>query len=308
MAYESVKVSAPGKLMILGEHAVLYGKRCIVCAINRRISLILRLRIDRKLSIHSELGEFESEIDHLAIQPQFKFISSAVKQFSGELKHGLDITVESEFTDKMGLGSSAAVTVATVTALSVLLGKKDDPRQIHKECLAVVTSVQGKGSGADLAASIVGGILCYRTDPLEIDQLGSAMPIEVVYSGNKSLTTEVIEKVTHVRRRFPDLIDAIFDTMDKSCAEAKEAIKAEDWNHLGEILNMNQGLMAALGVSNKQLSSINYDIQRQKGIYGSKISGSGLGDCVIAIGKRTESLHSGTALPLEIDHQGVIIH
>lgn len=291
--------------MLLGEHAVLHGSRCVVCAVNQRMTITLTPRADRRLTIDSALGRFETDLDHLKVDPTFRFLLTAVQLFQQPLP-GFDLVVRSEFSSTVGLGSSAAVTAATTTALFHLAGLPSDPRQIFDFSLKTVRTVQGAGSGADLAASVFGGILLYHAQPVEIMPLHAVHPIAVVYSGSKTPTTKVIELVEAKKRRFPGLFEKIYTAMDESAGLAAAAITAHDWRQFGELLNLNQGLMDAIGVSSRALAEIADSLREQPGILGAKISGSGLGDCVVGLGETTASF-GYPLLPLRMSSEGVRI-
>lgn len=305
MARTSFKASAPGKLMLLGEHAVLHGSRCIVCAVNQRMNVEVTPRNDRRLTIDSALGQLTTDLDALQIDQTFRFILTTVKTFPQPLPGGFDLVVRSDFTSTVGLGSSAAVTAAMTAALFRLVGLPLDPHQIFDHSLKTVRTVQGAGSGADLAASVFGGMLLYRAQPLEIRPLAHIYPLAVVYSGAKTPTTQVIERVEEKRKRFPGLLQKIYAAMDESAGMAAQAISEQDWPRFGELLNLNQGLMDALGVSSRALADIAYALRERPGILGSKISGSGLGDCVVGLGPAGELEYD--LLPLTMSREGVRI-
>ena len=293
--------------MMLGEHAVLHGSKALVCAINKRLKLTFTQRNDTQIVLKSDLGEYSCELEEIKIRQPFHFVLTTVNRFSKDLTVGFNLHIESEFPDTVGLGSSAAVTVATTAGLYSLLGKSFNADSIFNESLKIVRYIQGSGSGADVAASVFGGIISYRYSPLEIHKLDTSCPITVVYSGMKTPTTQVIGQVSSLRNKFPDLCDSIYDAMDKSCTIGLSAIKKENWNNLGELFNINQGLMDALGVCDSNLAKIVYELRDDPGIMGSKISGSGLGDCVIALGAIKNPGFPFPALPLEVELEGVRI-
>lgn len=290
--------------MLLGEHAVLHGRHCLVCAVNQRLHLTIYRRKDSRISIHSELGQLQTDLKELDIQPPFRFILTVLQRFKDKLPHGFDLNIESEFTATVGLGSSAAVTAATILACYEMAGLHIDKHLIFDDGLDSIRAVQGTGSGADLVASVFGGILLYRHSPVSITALHETHPICVIYSGGKTPTTEVIAKVEQKRNALPELFDSIYDMMDKSAVQAAEAIQHKQWQRFGDILNVNQGLMDAIGVSNATLSDIAYALRDDPGILGSKISGSGLGDCVVGWGALQNKIKYQT-IPLEISSEGV---
>jgi len=303
VAPESFRVSTPGKLMLLGEHAVLSGSRCLVCAVNQRLNMTFKVRTDRRITITSSLGYYETDIDISEMPSDFRFILTALKTFKEQLNHGLDLKVESEFTPTVGLGSSAAVTAAVVGGLLQLVRDRWTLTDVFQVGLNVIRAVQGSGSGADLAAGIFGGILLYRSLPHEITPLPHIHPITVIYSGAKTPTTEVIKRVGTHSEKFPDLFHHIYSTMDKSVELAAAAIGQQDWIQFGELLNLNQGLMDAIGVSNRRLAEIIFDLRAHEGILGAKISGSGLGDCVVGLGETGQLGYE--KLPLQMSKEGL---
>ena len=103
-----LKAHAPGSLMLLGEYGVLYGKHALVCAVDKRISVVLTPRADEKIILRSSLqGEYVTSLTNLEIEKPFQFVLGALKQYQSRLKRGCEIEITSEFSDKIGLGSSA---------------------------------------------------------------------------------------------------------------------------------------------------------------------------------------------------------
>ena len=307
MVYDAVKVSAPGKLMILGEHAVLHGKHALVCAINRRITVSVNFSSNKTISIRSELGHYDGSITDLNDNRIFRFVYSAITRFNEIRGKGMDIRIESEFSDSLGFGSSAAVTAALVGAIHYLLNETVDLNAIFKSSLSAVKAVQGKGSGADVAASVYGGLLYYRAEPFSVKKVECDMPITVINSGNKIPTTQVIDRVNKSYSKFTELYNSIFDLMDRSCCEALNALENKQWDTFGKILTLNHGLMEAMELSNLKLNEIIYALRQMPTISGAKISGSGLGDCVIGIGAVNDNSFPFEIISVDITNKGFTI-
>jgi mevalonate kinase len=292
----AIRASAPGSLMLLGEHAVLHGRRALVCAINRRMTVFLTPLGRPFLRIVSDLGTYESPLDDLKDHPDFRFVLDAVKQYP--LAQGIELKIESEFSSDIGFGSSAAVTVATHAALMQLV--EPDRRagfemDLFKRSLATIHRVQGRGSGADVAASVFGGVVAYRAEPLEIVPLKQTFPLTAVYSGSKMKTADVIRYLEERRTLNADYFERIFDRMDASVGEALRifggapaSVPADGeaavppLREFGELLVRNQKLMEEMGLCNAALAEI-IGIFQGLGIP-AKISGSGLGDCAVGLG------------------------
>ena len=270
--------------MLLGEHAVLHGRRALVASVNQRLTVTVTPRTDHQLEIRSALGTHCTPLDQPEAHPKFRFILAAAAA-TPIASGGLTIEVSSEFSDQIGFGSSAAVTVATVAALRRQAGLDTDPREVFLAARAIIRSVQGRGSGADVAASVYGGIVLYRADPLELDPLPVHPPLTAVYSGSKLPTPEVIRIVEERRAQEPERFARLYDTMDHCSGEAAEAARLGDWKTVGQQLDIGQDVMEAMELSNASLDGIIHALRTDPGIQGAKISGSGLGDCAIGLGR-----------------------
>lgn len=283
------KTSAPGSLMLLGEYAVLHHKQALVCAIDKRIHVSLRPRDDEKIIIKSALGHLETDLTAFAVEPPFQFVLAALYEFKNKLTQGCDITIESEFSATVGFASSAAVTVACVTAISAWLNMSLTEVDLIHTARKIVRNVQGLGSGADVAACVLGGMVVYAAQPFYAEKLSHTCPITVVYSGSKTPTAEAVNFVTKKFAMQPELFQAIMNSIHQCVVAGVDLVKKSHWSSLGEIMDVQQGLMAALGVNTTILNEIIECLQQSSSIMGAKISGSGLGDCVVALGEVDEN-------------------
>lgn len=283
------KVMVPGSLMLMGEHAVLRNKLALVCAIDKYIYVTLTPRHDCTVNVTSSAhGQLTTSLSDLQITRPFTFVTAAILHMRAKLKFGFDLVIESDFSDQIGFGSSAAVTVATLVALQLCSGcySEKGSRQLLLAARQVIRKVQGVGSAADAAASIYGGVLAYRVAPLFIKRIASFVPLTVIYSGSKVSTKEVISKVAALRARHTKTF-AILDSAIEGCVrEGARAIARKNWKVLGEVVNIHQGLQESLGTSNAVLSGMVFALRSvEDNIFGAKISGAGLGDCVIGVGE-----------------------
>jgi mevalonate kinase len=294
--------SAPGSLMLMGEHAVLHGRRALCAAIDRRIRVHLHSRSDSTLRIDSALGSFEGDIHDLPHGGPLAFVFGALHALRP--KRGADIRIDADFASTLGFGSSAAVTVATLAALQAARGEPLDRPALFEQALAVYRDVQGRGSGADLAAAVFGGVVRYRAEPLEIEPFVCDLPLYAFYAGYKTKTADVIARVDLVRAKHPDLFARIFDAMDQAVDSAAAALRNGDLAKLGTLFRIHHGLQAALGTSDDTLDHMVHALLAQPGVLGAKISGSGLGDCVVALGG-APALPRHEHFPLRIDPTGL---
>lgn len=303
-----LKATAPGSFMLLGEYAVLYGKHAVVCAVNKRITVTLTPREDESIEIQSALlGHYATTLSQLIIEKPFQFVLGVLKHYQHKLKRGCHIEITSDFSDKVGLGSSAAVTVATLAALVSWLNIKMQPQDVVRQGRNIVRTVQGSGSGADVAASVYGGIVAYQAQPLSIEKIAVTHPITALYAGFKTPTVEAIQKVQQHFASHPNLFLYLCHTIGQCSLSGIHALRKEQWKHFGEVMNIQQGLMESLGVNMPILRDMIDDLRRQPGILGAKISGSGMGDCVIGLGDAPDiaTLNGVQRIPVEITLQGV---
>ena len=293
--------------MLMGEHAVLRGHPAIVCAINKRMKVELTPREDKTLLLHSALGAHETTLDELAPNESFRFVMGALRACRETLMQGFELEFRSEMSHQMGLGSSAAVTVATLAALAGAQGKTPDPRNLLECGTKIIRKVQGGvGSGADVAASAYGGCLRYFAEEQEAVKLPTTPQLTVLYSGSKTPTPAVIAFVEERRQKQPELYDELDRLIGKTVQRAFEAAARGDWSALGELMNINQGLMDSLGVDNAKLAELVYALREDPNIHGSKISGSGLGDCVVGLGMAMRRDWGVPALAVKVDPLGAV--
>ncbi len=295
--------------MLFGEHAVLSGGAAIACAVEARLKVEVVLREDRDVFIYSALGDLHTRLDHLTKNSVHRFVLALLERWTNRLPSGVDITITSDFSHEVGLGSSAALTVAVAAAFRAICGLPMKERTLMDECLAVVQSVQGGGSGTDLVASIYGGTILYRPDTRTVTSLAEDLPIALYFSGYKTPTSEVIARVRKERSVLPSLYDHLYRVMNECTQQATGAIRERNLSRLGRCMNLYHGLLDSLGVSDKTLASLVYQL-RDKGALGVKISGSGLGDCVVALFRdeaEIVELEGYERLPVTVSKCGVYV-
>ena len=304
------KASAPGSLMLLGEYAVLFGGYSLVCAIDKRMTVILMPREDSIITISSALGHHQTDISSIEIGAPFQFVLATLKKFADQLPSGCDIVIQSEFSDQVGFASSAAVTVALIKAIYEWLGVACAPAFLIRTARKIIREVQGIGSGADVAACVLGGVVAYRAEPFLAEKIAYSYPLRVIYSGSKTKTVDAIAFVNNKFSDQPDELQSILKKINE-CARMG-MIAARSGNHatLGKMMNEQQIQMQALGVSTDIINKIIAELTEYPDILGAKISGSGLGDCVIGLGSDTTSClfrapMSSISLSCKIDTRGV---
>ncbi len=287
-----VTASAPGKLMLFGEHAVIHQHPCLVTAVDLRVYVSIEKIEAPMIFIEtpklSEQGQsFSLPLNELNndqhLHPQTKFIVASIRKVFSRynLFQGLNIQTSGPI-NSFGLGSSSAVTVASVFALTNLFGIDINEQEIFDLAFSAVLEVQSVGSGFDVASATYGGTLFYtpaqKVEVLHLQQL----PLVIAYSGAKVSTTNLVEEVEQLRNQFPEIIEMVFKNIGRVATSARTAMLQNNWQIAGKLANINQGLLESLGVSTPTLQKPIMAAQRS-GSFGAKLSGAGGGDCLFAI-------------------------
>lgn len=288
---KKIRISAPGKLMLLGEHAVVYNRPCLVTAVGQRMVVAIEIKDSHTFELEapdvkvSGYTKVISDVGKGEIPKGAKFAEIAVKNFfeKNKIRDGLKITTRSEFSSQFGFGSSSASTVCVIKGLSELYKVNMSNKDIFDLAYKTVLDIQGKGSGFDIAAAVYGGTLHFVTGGKKIEKLSiNKLPLIVGYSGLKADTVTLINKVAEKSKKYPEVIENSYNQIKKLVEIAKTYLIKEDLQSFGEVMNMNQGFLEVLGVNINKLSSMIY-AARDAGAYGAKLSGAGGGDCMIAI-------------------------
>lgn len=269
--------SAPGSLMLFGEHAVLHGKQALCCALNQRIRVTLIPRNDTKIHVISPLGHYQTDLNSLSVVAPFEFVLTAIAHFRKQVSQGFDLEIVAEFASTMGLGSSAAVTVAVVGVLAQWLQLNYSSQQLFADAKNIILMVQGVGSGADVAAAVFGGIVAYQLQPITINPVFLTPEITLVYSGSKVPTKTVIAMVAEKQHAEAQKYQELYQALHICSVQAVAALQRNQWQEVGKLMNQHHGLQAELGVSTPLLDELAGNLRNQPGIFGAKISGSGLG-------------------------------
>ena len=297
---QSIVASAPGSAMVFGEHAVLRGGPAIVAAIECRLQVRLTPRSDEIIDVRSSFGNGSTTCSDLALGQPLRFVEGVFRLI--QPTKGFSVEIASSIDPTVGLGSSASVTTALLGALQTYRSGAVDRQALLNDACSVIRSVQGRGSGADAAASIYGGVIAYRMDKALVSPLCKTLPLILVYSGKKTPTPEVIRRVNEAATAFPSVYKELFSAIDAVTMRAIESIDSH--RELGLLMNQAHGLMEALGVGTSELSKLCWALRADPNIFGAKISGSGLGDAVIGLGALSRQC-PGVCLPSTVAQQGV---
>ena len=290
-----VVASAPAKIILFGEHFVVYGEPAIATAINKRAQTTAQKRQDNRIYINSfDLGvsgtfaenrfhpekggkkaQTKLEPTHIAVQ---RTLSLCRKE-----QTGVNITISSNIPVAAGLGSSAAVAAATAKAVSKLLDVQLTLEEIYQTTYEAERYVHGTPSGIDPILATYGGVLLYQKDKgFTKLTVKTDIPLVVGDTGIKRSTGKLVTKVRQLRQKNPETINKLITNAGKITLRAVEAMKKGDLQELGELMNINQKLLAEAGVSSEPLERLIH-AARKAGALGAKLTGAGGGGCMIAL-------------------------
>ena len=289
------KASAPAKIILFGEHFVVYDKPAVVIAIDRRAYVTVKPRSDSKIVIKSAAinasgaftsnGEYQPIEGGLENEARFKPIYLIAKNLlaSSSEETGLNIEITSSIPIAAGLGSSAAVAAASAAAIGNLLEINLTKNDIFRLALEAEKLVHGNPSGVDPAISTYGGALLYRkSEGIKRLNIESDLPLAVGNTGVERATGDMVSHVSRLRNQYPTVVDRIMDAGSAIASLGVEALKSGDLKTLGDLMNMNHALLCALGVSNQAIERL-ITAARRSGALGAKLTGAGGGGCIIAL-------------------------
>jgi len=293
--------SAPGKVILVGEHFVVGGKPAIAIAINLRARVSVET-VDNgnDITIRSKDLEIEETfspeyIDEKSPLYPIYVAASLARQYIS-LDKGLDITITSELPPAAGMGSSAAVSVATAAAV-IALQKRVDRSIVSKIAYEAEKIVHGKPSGIDNTISTYGGAILYIKEKgfTRINLNLKNVALVLADTGVPRSTGEMVARVRKLKARYSSVLDPIYKSAEILAYEVAKALEMGDVKTIGELMNINHGLLSAIGVSTIELERLVYTA-RNTGALGAKLTGAGGGGLIVALCYKKDLSHIEKAL------------
>ena len=282
----SVELAAGhGKVILIGEHAAVYGRHAIAAPIPLAIQAQIEDSSDG-IELFIPRWGVEQSLHPKSSKPQsFERPFSLILEKLGLQERSFRITVYSNVPRAMGLGGSAAAAVAIIRAIDrhFRLNLSDDEvNTLAFECEKVA---HGTPSGIDNTMATYGRMILYRAgDQPLMQHLKTDRPIPLVIgmSGVESLTAKMVAQVRQMRARNARVYDRIFDEIDSLTLQAVDALKSHDLECLGDLMNVCHGFLNSLQVSSSELEDL-VQIARRHGALGAKLTGGGGGGSIIAL-------------------------
>ena len=274
-----------GKIILLGEHSVVYGRRAIAAP----IPLAIQARIEdtpAEVDLIIPRWNMEQRLDFTAKRPpSFARSLARVLESLGLSGRGMRIEVFPNVPRAMGLGGSAALSVAVLRALDQHFGLGLSDERINELAFECEKFAHGTPSGLDNTLATYGQFMLFRSGEVQQRQpivISEPLPMVIAMSGVESLTARTVAKVRTAWQRNPTLYERIFDEIDSLVGVALDALEKQDYETLGEAMNINQGLLNAMQVSSWELEEL-VQIARNHGAVGAKLTGGGGGGSIIAL-------------------------
>ncbi|AAB99088.1 TPA: mevalonate kinase [Methanocaldococcus jannaschii] len=283
-------IETPSKVILFGEHAVVYGYRAISMAIDLTSTIEIKETQEDEIilnlnDLNKSLGLNLNEIKN--INPNnfgdFKYCLCAIKNtldyLNIEPKTGFKINISSKIPISCGLGSSASITIGTIKAVSGFYNKELKDDEIAKLGYMVEKEIQGKASITDTSTITYKGILEIKNNKFrkikgEFEEFLKNCKFLIVYAEKrKKKTAELVNEVAKIENK-----DEIFKEIDKVIDEALKIKNKEDF---GKLMTKNHELLKKLNISTPKLDRI-VDIGNRFG-FGAKLTGAGGGGCVIIL-------------------------
>lgn len=285
--------SAPGKIILFGEHSVVYDKLGIAATIDKKVwvrvskgkrgirFLSKNFNLEKRFSKKELLGPFKKDF----FSPRLIIIGKIMRKYGFS---ALDISVESEIPKN--LGSSSATFAAIALAVSKFFNKNLTKKEISALAFeGDIMAHAGIPSGIDSAIVVYGGYIQYQKSkgalPLNIN---FKLPLIVVDSGERAETGKIVSFVQDFKRKKPKFVNSILNKLDKISRLGIKALKLKNIEKIGTLMTNYYQELRKLGISTPRLDKI-VSMALEQGALGAKPTGSWGGGCCLVLAKNEKA-------------------
>ena len=277
------KASAPGKVILFGEHFVVYGVKAILCSIDKRVTVTAEKTNERKISINSKIGKLDLEPDksifeiNSPLKPFYYLANKAIKNENS----GIHIEIDSEIPLGAGLGSSSACCVAGSAAIFKLFGEISKEK-ILEYAIEAERTIFENTSGADCTVCTYGGIMEYdKNNGFKKIEDEPNFQLVIANSNIEHSTQSMVSNVKEFENKNKEKFSELSELESKLVEDVLKLVKENKIDEIGEKINQNQKYLETIGISNSELTKM---IKiGQESSFGAKITGSGGGGCIFAL-------------------------
>jgi mevalonate kinase len=284
----AITSTAPGKVILFGEHAVVYGHPAIAIPVNqvqaRAIVMPEPRRPRGQVRIQAPDIHLEAIFDDLpSYHPLSRTIAGVFKELKLLTPPACTVRVTSSIPQAAGMGSGAAVSVAIIRALSTFLGRPLPPERVSALAYEVEKLHHGTPSGIDNTVITYAMPVYYvRDQPIQILRLAAPFTLVIGDTGVRSPTAVAVGDLRQAQQANPAPYDALFVSIGEIVQQARQVIENGTLSKLGSLMDQNHACLQQLGVSSAELDHL-VEVARSGGASGAKLSGSGRGGNMIAL-------------------------
>lgn len=277
----SIRISAfgPGKVILLGEHGVVYGHPALAAPISRGVRAWAEPAATTSLELPEALTEAQQTV-----------LERAFARAARKTKHPkVHVHLESDLPLSMGLGSSGALSVAVSRVLlEARTAAPAKPKDVEALAFEMEKEFHGTPSGVDHTTSARGQLVLFRRGRAVTVTAKKPVKILVALVGPRASTKLTVAALRERQKRWPGRYRRTFEQIGKLVLEGTAAVKQGDLEALGDVMNLNHGLLGALGLSSPPIEDMVYRL-RGLGALGAKLTGAGGdGGAVIALFREPE--------------------
>lgn len=283
---------APGKIILFGEHFVVYQNKAILGAINKYATVTTEKTNTNNILISSSLGQssIQKDEDVSNVEKKFRPFFYIAKQVieKNNFEKGITIKIESDIPIGAGLGSSSACCVAAAASILNLFNITDE-KEVLELAINAEKTIFPNTSGADCTVSVSGGIIEYQKEKgFSKIETENEFNFIIIDSEQVHSTDKVVERVRKFKENNSDVFTELCSEEERLIAKALDSMKKNDLETIGKCMAQNQMFLEQIGVSNDELLSITKEIE--KITFGAKITGAGDGGCIIALTQKDDDL------------------
>jgi mevalonate kinase len=274
-----------GKVILLGEHAVVHGYPAIAAGIERGAHAEA-VPADRDLLL-LDPWDLVLEPDPEGDEPLQRAFAAVLGTY--EDRPPLRVRCKAELPAGAGLGCSAAIGVAVLDAIDEALERPRSRTELGEAALVWERIFHGNPSGVDNTMSAVGGVALFvRGEPLRPIHSNKPLHLVIGYSGESSSTKDMVASVRRQLESDPERVGKAFEGIETLVRNAKLAIEAGDLIALGQLLDLNHTLLSSLMLCTTKLDAM-CQAARAAGALGAKMTGAGGGGCMFALAAKKDS-------------------